>query len=106
MKGGGHSKYTAPLSNKGASNYCYNFRIDTIIQNIEPIPWAKVKVNDILPVKIRISKIVEIFNLSDEVCGVVISPRNKELIQCINSGNSYIAIVKSKSGNVLIEIQK
>ncbi len=121
MKGGGggksYTKYTKPLVEQGAmfdsgtgsddGNDCGNIIFSTQLQKVQP-SISTIVAGDILPIQSSATTL-SVHIDSGEICGYIISPYNKKIIDCIKKGNRFKATVLSIAGKistVQIEIDK
>jgi hypothetical protein len=96
-----HEEYTKPISNSSGSSPlfeqeddCANFSLNTRLQNVG-IALNKIKVGDVLSVKLEESDVVVVFNTNGEICGNIAHPKTPKLISCIKMGNRFVATVLS-----------
>ena len=115
MKGGGGYKktYTNPVSKQkkteslSSSDNCANLRIQVLLSDPQSSALQNIDEGDLLPVRFSTSNNrVEVLNRQGEVCGFVSHPILDTLINCIQNGVVFEAVVEFVSGvscHVLIQ---
>lgn len=113
MKGGSKrtrytKEYTDPVDKPGegggAANSCTAIRYTIQLQKTTPAA-STLRIGDELELSPKGSEL-KATDQSGVLCGSVISPRNAEIIECIDKGNSYKAVVASIRGKtILVDVQ-
>ena len=106
MSGSGSSYGGGGWSGDDECVDCASLFETTIINSPDPDVISKLTVNDNLAVTLDAKRILKVVTDSNEIAGSITSARMLQIIDCIEQGFSYIAIVKSISGGrVEIEIR-
>ncbi len=110
MKGGGGRKkyiktYTRPLTEQGAlyggsgvtTESCKSIKLKTRLLKATPVV-STLTVGDELSIR-RVKTELQALNNASKLCGSIVSTLNPKIIECMEKGYSYKAVVSSISGS-------
>ena len=96
------STSNASSYSKGSDDECTKLTFETILQDINSSQLEKVKEKDKLPIVLNSKNKLNVYNKDGKICSAIIDPNMEKLVNCINKGNSFVAIVKSKRDETCI----
>ncbi len=106
MSGSGNGNGGGGWSGPDDAVDCANFFERTVINSPNPAVLKTLKVGDVLQVTVDAKRVVKVVTDSGDVAGSVTSARMLQLINCIEDGFTYVAIVKSiDGGRASVEIR-
>ena len=99
-------KYTNPISEQGSlyggeatTDSCKSLTAKTNLQKLTPAARS-LAVGDELTIAKRRAELLAV-NDAGDICGSIASTANASLLECMDKGYTYIAIVKSVSGGII-----
>ncbi len=93
----GSIDYT-PSFKSDPSTDCSNMSFTTALASPNPLVVASLKISEILDVIKDIDNSLRVYNHNGEIVGALFTTHRDKIIECINNGFEFIAIVKSVNG--------